>query len=473
MTGEGVREGGGRARGMTREWRLEWRGKALGMTREWRLGWRGRLLRGVWDGDRWRQVGAVVMGMWWVCAVWAQSRGDFCVILDCSILLCGNGAWVALVCRWHLGGGVSQDSISLKALERQSGIRLRLEEREECLSPLAAKSSRSAGRAVSERPSDVRTEYQRDRDRIIHCKAFRRLKHKTQVFIAPLGDHYVTRLTHTLEVGQIARTIARALNLNEDLAEAIAMGHDLGHTPFGHIGEDELDKIHPAGFRHSRQSLNIVERIERDGRGLNLTWEVRQGILKHSKPRGDFLSIASDDLTLEAQIVRISDAVAYLNHDLADAFRAGVLSAADLPANIANTLGRRHSERVDTIVCDIIAHSYQASGLNGARADVPVAITMGDEVRSAFMELREFMFTNVYMPQDEQEKGFTARRIMRFLYNHFTSNHDEIPPEYARRSRTKDEAVVDYVSGMTDLYAIRVAERLSPGIGRIFSERLL
>lgn len=372
-----------------------------------------------------------------------------------------------------LRSSVSQGSISLKASERQPDIRLRLEEREECLSPFAAKSNRSAGRAVSEQPSTVRTEYQRDRDRIIHCKAFRRLKHKTQVFIAPLGDHYVTRLTHTLEVGQIARTITRALNLNEDLAEAIAMGHDLGHTPFGHVGEDELDKIHPPGFRHSQQSLNIVERIERDGRGLNLTWEVRQGISKHSKPRGDFLSTVNDDLTLEGQIVRISDAVAYLNHDLADAFRAGILSDADLPGSLANTLGNRHSERVNTIVCDIISHSYQVSGFNGTYPDFPLAITMGDEVRGAFMELREFMFTKVYMPQDEQGKGDAARRIIRFLYNHFKSHHNEIPPEYAQRSRTEDEAVVDYVSGMTDQYAIRVAERLSPGIGRIFSERLL
>ena len=231
--------------------------------------------------------------------------------------------------------------------------------------PFAAKSAQSAGRAIPEPPSDVRTEYQRDRDRIIHSKAFRRLKHKTQVFIAPLGDHYVTRLTHTLEVSQIARTIARALNLNEDLTEAIALGHDLGHTPFGHIGEDELDKILPDGFRHARQSLNIVERVERDGRGLNLTWEVRQGILNHSKPRGDFLAARDDGITLEAQIVRTSDAVAYINHDLADAFRAGIISEDDLPSSVATSLGSRHSERIDTIVCDVIDNSFYVSGLNG------------------------------------------------------------------------------------------------------------
>ena len=378
-----------------------------------------------------------------------------------------------------LESSVTQDDVPLKAKSRSS-IRRRLEEREQWLSPYAAKSSQSAGRAISEPPSDVRTEYQRDRDRIIHSKAFRRLKHKTQVFIAPLGDHYVTRLTHTLEVSQIARTIARALNLNEDLAEAIALGHDLGHTPFGHIGEDELDKILSDGFRHSSQSLNIVERVEREGRGLNLTLEVRQGILMHSKPRGDFLAALDNDITLEAQIVRISDAVAYINHDLADAFRAGILSDKDLPASVAETLGRRNSERIDTIVCDIIDHSYHVSGLadsttgtNGAQPEPSLSITMGDSVRTAFMELREFMFDTVYLPNDDSPEGETARRIVRFLYGYFGERHNEVPPEYAQRSRSPEEAVVDYVSGMTDLYAIRLAEKLSPGIAKNFSERLL
>lgn len=353
-------------------------------------------------------------------------------------------------------------------------IRRRLEEREECLAPYAARSGRSVGRAVPERPSDVRTEYQRDRDRVIHSKAFRRLKHKTQVFIAPLGDHYVTRLTHTLEVAQIARTIARALNLNEDLAEAIAMAHDLGHTPFGHIGEDELDKLHPDGFRHSRQSLRIVERVEKDGRGLNLTWEVRQGILRHSKPRGDFLAgVDNDDLSLEAQVVRVSDAVAYINHDLADAFRAGVLSPADLPAGTLSALGGRHAERIDTIVCDIIENSYAASGLNGAHPDAAPTIGMGDAVRQAFMELREYMFRNVYLPQDTRAEGEAARRIVRLLYRHFNEHRDEIPSDYARRSRSESDAVVDYVSGMTDWYAMRMAEKIQPGIAKIFVERLL
>ena len=378
-----------------------------------------------------------------------------------------------------LESSVTQDEVPLTA-DSRSSIRRRLEEREQQLSPFAARASQSAGRATPESPSDVRTEYQRDRDRIIHSKAFRRLKHKTQVFIAPLGDHYVTRLTHTLEVSQIARTIARALNLNEDLAEAIALGHDLGHTPFGHIGEDELDRILPGGFRHSRQSLNIVERIEREGRGLNLTWEVRQGILNHSKPRGDFLTALDNDLTLEAQVVRISDAVAYINHDLADAFRAGIVSDEDLPPSVAKTLGSRHSERINTIVCDIIDHSYHVSGLddagaraNGALTEPQLAITMGDRVRATFMELREFMFNTVYLPIDDSAEGNAARRIVRFLYGYFGERHEEIPPEYARRSRTRQEAVVDYVSGMTDLYAIRLAEKLSPCITKTFSERLL
>ena len=381
-----------------------------------------------------------------------------------------------------LESSVAQDDIPPEPKGRLSSVRSRLERREESLSPFAAKSAGSAGRALPEPPSDVRTEYQRDRDRIIHSKAFRRLKHKTQVFIAPMGDHYATRLTHTLEVSQIARTIARALNLNEDLAEAIALGHDLGHTPFGHIGEDELDNILPGGFRHSRQSLNIVERIEREGRGLNLTWEVRQGILMHSKPRGDFLEALADSITLEAQIVRISDAVAYLNHDLADAFRAGVISDNDLPASVASTLGSRHSERIDTMVCDIIDHSWHVGGAgsvidsasggkNGAHPDLTV--TMGSEVRSAFMELREFMFDAVYLPTDDSPEGEAARRIVRFLHDYFSERHREIPPEYAQRSRTRAEAVVDYVSGMTDPYAIRLAEKLSPGIAKTFSERLL
>lgn len=326
---------------------------------------------------------------------------------------------------------------------------------------------------MPEPQSPTRSEYQRDRDRILHTKAFRRLKHKTQVFVAPLGDHYATRLTHTLEVTQIARAIARALNLNEDLTEAIALGHDLGHTPFGHIGEDELDSLYSGGFTHSGQSLRIVDQVEKEGRGLNLMWETRQGILRHSKPRGDFLRESDvDDLTLEAQVVRISDAVAYLNHDLADAFRAGALRDDALPSEVAAVLGRSHSERIDTMVSDIVAASWAASGASASsNGDAAPAIGMGDEVRGAFYTLREFMFEEVYLPEDSGVLGETSRAIVRLLYTHFDANRREIPPEYARRSRSEDAAVVDYVSGMTDHYALRMAERIRPGITKPFEER--
>ena len=357
----------------------------------------------------------------------------------------------------------------------------RLDDRERRMSPFAKRSVSSRGRATPEPPSPMRSEFQRDRDRILHTKAFRRLKHKTQVFIAPLGDHYATRLTHTLEVAQIARTIARALDLNEDLTEAIALGHDLGHTPFGHVGEEELDDLYPGGFRHSQQSLRIVEQLEKEGRGLNLTWEVRQGILRHSKPRGEFLDAESvEGLSLEAQICRISDAVAYLNHDLADAFRAGALTQDRLPSEVAEALGATHAERIDTLVSDIIAASWPASGhhqleaghVKGAFSGATPVISMGDEVKGAFYTLREFMFDAVYIPTDRSSQGQTARAIMRLLYSHFDNNRHQIPAEYGHRSRSEDEAVVDFISGMTDHYALRVAESIEPGITLPFTSQL-
>ena len=353
-----------------------------------------------------------------------------------------------------------------------TSVRRHLEEREESLSPHASRSTQSRGRDRPEEPCALRTEFQRDRDRIIHSKAFRRLKHKTQVFIAPLGDHFVTRLTHTLEVAQIARTIARALDLNEDLTEAIALGHDLGHTPFGHIGEDELDTMSPNGFRHSAQSLRIVEQVEKDGEGLNLTCEVRHGIVSHSKPRGDFLGRDGlGELTLEGQICRISDAVAYLNHDLADAYRAGVLVPVDLPSEVVDVLGSRHSQRVDTMVSDIVESSWAATGIEEGGA--PPVITMGPRVREAMNTLREYMFENVYVPEDRGEEGKTARRIIRLIYRRLTEYPEEVPPEYAQRSGTREAAVVDYLSGMTDRYALRVAEAIQPGVAAIFHSRLL
>ena len=290
------------------------------------------------------------------------------------------------------------------------------------------------------------------------------------MFIAPLGDHYATRLTHTLEVSQIARTISRALNLNEDLTEAIALGHDLGHTPFGHVGEYAMDELHPGGFRHSRQSLRIVEQLEKDGNGLNLMWEARDGILNHSKPRGEFLGqLSVDDLSLEGQICRISDAVAYLNHDLADSFRAGILRPDALPPEVSEVLGETHARRINNMVSDIVETSWDASGETDA-IGTPV-IGMSEDMRSAFYALREFMFDNVYLPESNGTLGRTAEDIMSLLYSHFSANRDEIPSEYGKRSKSENMAVVDYISGMTDHYAIRVAERIMPGIALPFTER--
>ena len=296
------------------------------------------------------------------------------------------------------------------------------------------------------------------------------------MFAAPPGDHYATRLTHTLEVAQIARTIARALNLNEDLTEAIALGHDLGHTPFGHVGEDELNRLHPGGFRHSRQSLRIVERVEKDGRGLNLMWETRRGILLHSKPRGDFLNggaaADAEALSLEGRICRVADAVAYLNHDLADAFRAGVLTPGALPPSVSRVLGNSHAERIDALVSDVVAASWDAAGADGPEPDAPPPdIRMSEETSRAFYALREFMFDNVYLPEDETAVGLAARSMIRLLYRHYDANRHLIPPEYARRSESEELAVVDFVSGMTDRYAMRIAETLRPGISAPLRER--
>ena len=351
-------------------------------------------------------------------------------------------------------------------------VRERLEEREELLSPFATRATQTKGRVIPEEPCEIRTDFQRDRDRIVHCNAFRRIKHKTQVFIAPQGDHFVTRLTHTLEVAQIARTISRALNLNEDLTEAMALGHDMGHTPFGHIGEDELNKLHSGGFRHNHQSLRIVDKLEKEGKGLNLTWEVRQGILHHSKPRGDFLSPGlTEGMSLEAQVIRISDAVAYLNHDLLDAFRAGVLTETSIPRYIQEILGERHSQRIHPMVNDIVATSQEA--MDSVGLDISPEIKMGVDLRDAVYALREFMFQNVYVPEDKGEEGTTARKIIDLLFGHYHEKKHLIPEDFQIRSETFDDAVKDYISGMTDQYAIRVAESVSPGIAHVFKGRTL
>ena len=344
----------------------------------------------------------------------------------------------------------------------RSTVRRSLEAREDSLSPFAAKSRDTRGRQRPEDESPLRTAFQRDRDRIVHSHGFRRLKHKTQVFVAPVGDHFVTRLTHTVEVAQIGRTIARALNLNEDLVEAMCLGHDLGHTPFGHAGEHTLDEIVPGGFTHSAQSLRLADHLEKNGMGLNLTWEVRQGILHHSKPRGDFLAQELDEnLTLEAQVCRIADAVAYLNHDIGDATRAGVLREDDLPSRAREVLGQRHSQRVDAIVTDIVTASWAATGDTG---ETTPQIIMSDAVRDVVIELREFLFENVYLPTGASEESRQARQVVEFLYRHLCSHPEQIPSEYWLHADSTERAVVDHVSGMTDRFALRLADELHPGL---------
>ena len=335
-------------------------------------------------------------------------------------------------------------------------IRQMTEEREESFSPHATKSKLSRGRLKYEEPCPVRTAFQRDRDRIIHSKAFRRLKHKTQVFIAPQGDHYVTRLTHTLEVSQIARTISRALNLNEDLTEAIALGHDLGHTPFGHIGEEVLNELYHRGFRHNEQSLRVVELLEKDGQGLNLTWEVRDGIANHSKIRADILGEDSGKAnTLEGQVCQIADAIAYINHDIGDAIRAGIITENDLPLSPITILGRFHSQRINTMVCDIIEHSWTTRD----SANENPTIGMSPKILEATNNLREFLFKQVYEPKDRAADK--AREVIRLLYKYFVEQEDKLPPEYRFYSDETERRVVDYIAGMTDQYALRMAEELS------------
>jgi dGTPase len=305
------------------------------------------------------------------------------------------------------------------------------------LSPLATRSY-PAHRAIPEQDSPVRTPFQRDRDRIVHSKAFRRLKHKTQVFISPEGDHYRTRLTHTLETTGIARTVARALALNEDLTEAIGLGHDLGHPPFGHIGEEVLDhslqERFGEHFRHNHHSLRIVEVLERDGAGLNLTEEVRDGILRHtwSEPEPG---------TLEGRIVRLVDRIAYINHDIDDAIRAGVLRAADLPHEEIALLGDTGSSRIDTLVRDVI-EQFEASG----------EITQGAEVGEAMMSLRSFMFEHVYLAASAKSEHPRIQKMLRVLFQHYVEN----PPPPMTPGASESERIVDWLAGMTDRYAIRV-----------------
>jgi dGTPase len=339
-------------------------------------------------------------------------------------------------------------------------IREFTEQKEEMLSPFAAKSRLSEGREQPEMPCLIRTVYQRDRDRIIHSNSFRRLKHKTQVFIAPLDDHFVTRLTHTLEVSQIARTISRALNLNEDLTEAIALGHDLGHTPFGHIGEKVLDDIYQPGFRHNEQSLRVVEKLEKNGHGLNLTFEVRDGILNHSKSGrdisvADWVSVA----TLEGEVVRLSDLVAYINHDIDDAIRAGVITEGSLPLSAVSVLGINRHERINNLVTDIVESSWDARGESGTVRAPHIA--MSDNAVRAAQIMRDFLFERVYNLNSAQEQVEKANKTVSRLYQYYLAHEEEMPPEYRLSDEETARRVVDYVAGMTDQYADRLAETIS------------
>ena len=307
------------------------------------------------------------------------------------------------------------------------------------LSPYASLSRNSRGREKDEPECDIRPVYQRDRDRILHCKSFRRLKHKTQVFLTPKGDHYRTRLTHTLEVAQTARTIARALRLNEDLTEAIALGHDLGHTPFGHAGERALNQVYSEGFAHNEQSVRIVERLEKGGKGLNLTWEVRDGILNHQ--------MSGKPSTLEGMIVRYSDKIAYINHDVDDAIRAGVIREDEIPGTYTDILGHSTRERLNTMIHDIVNNSQEQP-----------TIRMSEDVEFAFRGMRKYMFENVYTNPKAKGEEKKAENILKELFRYYMDHPELLSNEYIERmwqtGETQERSVCDYIAGMTDQYAI-------------------
>ena len=318
-------------------------------------------------------------------------------------------------------------------------IREELEKMErETLSPFAALSVNSKGRDIPEEPCDVRPVFQRDRDRILHCKAFRRLKNKTQVFLTPMGDHYRTRLSHTLEVSQNARTIAKALRLNEDLVEAIALGHDLGHTPFGHAGEQVLNSICEEGFRHNDQSVRIVEKLEKNGRGLNLTWEVRDGILNHQSK--------SMPHTLEGKVVRLSDKIAYVYHDVDDAIRAEILTEEDIPLELRKTLGFTTKQRLNTLIHNVIMNSMQKDD-----------IRMSEEIHNAMFDLRRFMFEHVYTNPVAKGEEKKAKEMIHQLYDYYIDHIELLPGKFLAMldaDEKKERVVCDYIAGMTDQYAI-------------------
>ena len=328
-------------------------------------------------------------------------------------------------------------------MEDGSVRKMREEWEKQMLSPYATLVVNTRGREVPMALCPVRTEFVRDRDRILHSKSFRRLKHKTQVFLAPKGDHYRTRLTHTLEVTQIARTISRALRLNEDLTEAIAMGHDLGHTPFGHAGEEVLNELLPGGFKHNRQSLRVVEKLEYDGKGLNLTWEVRDGIVNHTGSH-----MAS---TLEGVSVKFADRIAYINHDIDDAMRAGVLTEADLPKSCIDLFGDTHAKRINSLIINVIENSQDSD-----------VIRFSPDYAEEFKVLRKFMFDHVYLnPTAKSEEG-KAKGVVRALYEYYFAHPELLDEEYLTTLETegKERAVADFIAGMSDTYAIGTYERI-------------
>ena len=332
-------------------------------------------------------------------------------------------------------------------------VRERIEAREALLSPLASRSS-EAQRARPEPPSEVRGAFQRDRDRSVH----------SQVLIAPRGDHYTTRLTHVMEVAQVGVTIARALNLNEDLVMAAGLGHDLGHTPFGHVGEEVLNQLlaDSGGFHHSRHSVRIVELLENDGAGMNLTRDVVEAIRRHSKPRGGFMDPANvEGLALEAQIVRLSDALAYLMHDINDALRCNVLAPEDLPAAVRDALGERHSQRVNSAILDVVRNSWDCTG--APTGETP-RIRMSPAMERTIIQLREFMFERFYLPVSSRPSAVAAREVVLTIWDHLHSHPGEIPERTQAVAGGLEQAVADHLCGMTDLYAIRVAEAVRPGV---------
>ena len=320
---------------------------------------------------------------------------------------------------------------------------LTIEKEEKYLSPFAVKSTQSKGRLKPETPCPMRTGFQRDRDRIIYSRAFIRLKNKTQVFFSPEGDHYMTRLTHTLDVAQIARSISRALSLNEDLTEAIALGHDLGHTPFGHAGERVLNKLSPNGFKHNEQSLRVVDVLENSGLGLNLTFEVRDGILNHK--------LGTTPKTLEGQVVSISDRIAYLNHDVEDAVRAGVIKESELPKTVIEVLGKTSRERINKMISSAFENSVNAS-----------SVTLSSEVSSAMTELRNFMFERVYMMPTAKREEERANNMLTSMYEYFLKNSNELPKVYLNLLKDNDlqTVICDYLSGMTDRFAIKTFNQI-------------